>query len=70
MKIDSNKLDSQIHWCCRDCGKKALELPKNKGKKQFTVSTYHGGKCDVCGEQKAVTETRDFMYPVFEIGKD
>lgn len=43
MKIDSNKLDSKIYNCCRECGKHALTLPENKGKKQFDISTYQHG---------------------------
>jgi hypothetical protein len=47
-------------WVCRDCGMKA-----SKGK-SFQVSTYHFDKCDVCGEELAVTEPRDFYYPKFK----
>ena len=67
MKIDSNKPDTKIHWVCNDCGKKALKLPINKGKHQFSISTYHTGECDICKMEKSVTEARDFMYPVFEV---
>jgi len=63
---DSNKLGSDITWVCFDCGKEALSLPINKGKKQFLCSTVHNGKCDVCGKVKAVTEARDFQYPKFK----
>ncbi|MDI6788419.1 MAG: hypothetical protein QME51_08620 [Planctomycetota bacterium] len=48
---------------CQDCGSKA-----NKGR-QFQVSTWHIGKCDVCKKKKPVTEPRDFYYPVFEVEK-
>ena len=47
------------NWICQECGSKA-----SKGK-QFDVSTWHEGKCDVCGETKEVTEPRDFFYPEF-----
>ena len=67
MKIDSNSLDSTIRWVCSDCGRKAMQLPENKGKRAFQISTYHTGECDVCKQRKAVTETRDFMFPVFEM---
>lgn len=70
MKIDSNKIGSKIYCVCSDCGKAALKLPENKGKKQFDVSTFHRGVCDVCSQIKAVTETRDFMYPVFEVNDE
>jgi len=46
-------------WVCSDCGKKASK------KGQFMCSTWHKGKCGVCGEIKAVTEPRDFHYPKF-----
>lgn len=65
MKVDSNKLGTNIHWVCLTCGKRALGRPNNKGKKQLSVSTYHNGICDVCRKEKAVTETRDFGYPIF-----
>ena len=43
----------QITWLCQDCGKRL-------SKKQFDCSTWHKGKCDICGEEKDVTEPRDF----------
>lgn len=67
MKVNSNELKSKIRQVCFDCGQAALKLPENRGKKQFDVSTVHTGICDVCKERKGVTETRDFMYPVFEV---
>jgi len=63
---DSNKLGSKIHWVCFDCGKEALYLPINKGKKQFLCSTVHNGVCDACKKQKPVTEARDFGFPIFK----
>jgi hypothetical protein len=68
MKIkDSNSLNTDIHWVCIDCGKRALSNAINIGKKQFSVSTYHNGTCDVCKELKSVTQTRDFGFPKFEV---
>lgn len=67
MKVDSNKLGSKINSVCWDCGHAALELPINKIKKNFLISTYHKGKCDVCKQDKSVTEPRDFGYPIFEV---
>lgn len=67
MRIDSNKLGSNIYNVCSDCGNKAMELPENKGKNSFSVSTCHKGTCDVCREIKSVTEARDYGYPVFEV---
>lgn len=48
-------------WVCYDCGN-AAQPDKSK---IFTVSTYHEGRCGVCGQLKMVTETRDFGYPDF-----
>ena len=42
-------------WCCDFCG-------RTYGQPRPGCSTYHEGKCDVCGEIKAVTETRDYGY--------
>lgn len=66
MDKDSNNLNTHIHWVCFDCGKKALSKPVNRSKKQFSISTVHKSLCDVCGETKPVTETRDFGYPIFD----
>jgi len=63
---DSNKLNSEIYLVCQDCGSKALKSPINKGKTQFSVSTWYEGRCDVCGKLKTVTEVRDFRFPIFE----
>lgn len=60
-------------WVCRECGieanrKTCLKKYGSEPKKPcFEVSTYHQGKCDVCGEAKMVTEPRDFFYPSFNI---
>ena len=42
-------------WICDLCGTKY-------GKYHGGVSTYHIGKCDWCGQDKAVTEDRDYGY--------
>lgn len=47
-------------WVCFKCG-----INASNGK-SFTVSTYHEGKCDVCGKIKSVTEPRDFYHPKFD----
>lgn len=54
------------YWVCSDCGTKAQSNPK----KIFETSTYHAGRCEVCWEYKAVTEPRDFGYPVFLIEEE
>lgn len=64
-----------INEVCDDCGIEAHRLTclerynaePTKAKK--TISTYHNGKCEVCGEEKAVTEARDFFYPDFALLK-
>jgi hypothetical protein len=45
---------------CQDCGSTA------SGGKQFSVSTWSIGRCDICGKETAVTEPRDFYNPEFK----
>jgi hypothetical protein len=49
-------------WICNFCG---LAFGKASG-----ISTFHQGKCDVCGREASVTEPRDYDYlnlpPEFE----
>lgn len=69
--LDSNDLKTDIHNVCYECGVSAnvLTCLKRYGNRPkqlaFSVSTYHEGKCDFCGETKDITETRDFFYPDF-----
>jgi hypothetical protein len=42
-------------WCCSECGMK-------HGKAINKISTWHYGKCDVCGENNNVTQPRDFGH--------
>ena len=63
---DSNKIGSEIYWVCFECGREALTFPENKDKKQFLCSTWHQDTCDVCKEYRAVTQARDFGYPIFK----
>ncbi len=42
-------------WACEECGKK-------HGKGSKSVSTWHYGKCDVCGKNNHVTEPIDFGH--------
>lgn len=42
-------------WVCLDCG-------KQYGRRRGGICTMHNGRCDVCGENKAVTEPRDFGH--------
>lgn len=60
---------SSFDHFCSDCGQAAnfLVCLKKYGAKPkqsaFSVSTFHQGTCDICGETKAVTEARDYFYP-------
>lgn len=47
-------------WVCAECGMRA------SGGRCFEISTYHIGKCDVCGKECMVTQPRDFYYPEFK----
>lgn len=64
---------NDIKQVCSPCGITAnvLTCLKKYGNppKQlcFTVSTFHKGKCDCCGQEKEVTEVRDFFYPDFSL---
>lgn len=67
------KTNDQIHWVCSACGITAnyLTCLKKFGKPPlkpaFEVSTFHENTCDVCGHKRAVTESRDFFYPDFQL---
>lgn len=58
---------------CYECGVSAnvLTCLKRYGQRphqvSFTVSTYGSGTCKICGEEKDVTEKRDFFYPEFDL---
>jgi len=45
--------EAQPQWVCNDCGQDRYGIPNE-------VSTWHVGKCGICGETKPVTEPRDF----------
>lgn len=47
-------------WICVICGKKYANPNRMlKGR----VSTWHFDRCNYCGEETNVTESRDFGYP-------
>ncbi len=58
---------------CFECGVSAnvLTCIKEYGDRPkklcFILSTYHTGTCDICGEEKNLTEARDFFYPDFSL---
>jgi len=66
-------MNKEIYQVCNNCGLEANRLTclKKYGaeplKPKFDVSTYHLGKCDVCGKTHPVTEARDFFYPDFSL---
>ena len=47
--------NENINHVCQDCGKK-------NNWDQFSVSTWYIGICDICKQQKSVTQFRDFFY--------
>lgn len=61
---------------CGRCGKEANRLTclkkycREPWKIKFSTSNYHKGICDVCGEETAVTEPRDYFYPDFSLLKN
>ena len=71
--LNSNNINTTIHNVCSDCGIKANRLTclkkhgKEPDKKAFSLSTFHTGICDFCKQEKAVTETRDFFFPDFNL---
>lgn len=59
----------KIYWVCQECGEEARQRTMKSGVKhcgRAKLSTWHVGKCDVCGETKPVTEPRDFGHSVFD----
>jgi len=74
--VDSNDLNSKIHNVCGECGISAnvLTCLKKYGKPpkklRFDISTMHTGKCDYCGEEKSITEVRDYFYGDFNLLKN
>ena len=66
-------MEKEIYNVCDKCGIEANRLTclKRYGRepllKKFTISTYHMGKCDVCGKVTGVTEARDFFHPDFSL---
>ena len=50
-------------WICAKCGARYCNHPAK-------IATFHYGTCDVCGEDNAVTEPRDFGYLSAEWKRD
>ncbi len=52
-----NRDINKIAWVCGNCGNKYGKYPDGN------VSTWHNGKCGVCGNRDVpVTEPKDFSY--------
>lgn len=52
------KEDNYPKWNCRECAiKYGGKYPPGH------ISSWHQGTCGVCGEEKSVTEPRDYGYP-------
>jgi hypothetical protein len=49
--------DDYPAWICADCGSRLGRLPADH------ISTWHRGTCGWCGEDRDVTEPRDYGYP-------
>lgn len=66
-------MKKEINEVCSACGITAnyLTCLKKYGrpplKKAFDISTFHEGKCQVCGKNTLVTEPRDYFYPDFSL---
>ncbi len=54
--MNKNKLDKYPSTVCQDCGYIGSDG------RQFQISTWYKGKCDVCGMTTVVTEARDFYH--------
>jgi len=50
------KVKSYPSWACVPCGQ------KHGSGKSKSVSTFHYGKCGICGKNAEVTEPRDFGH--------
>ena len=52
-------------WVCAECALGVLNEEEKTNLKDH-LSTFHTGICGVCNKEKAVTEPRDFNYPIFD----
>ncbi len=54
-----------VSWICDQCAKDSggvMPVPENH------CATYHYGKCDVCKEDKSVTQSRDYSWLMSQSG--
>lgn len=60
---------SDFNYLCSDCGITANNMTRIRqfGHRAtieaYSVSTFHTGICDVCGQERRVTELRDYFHP-------
>jgi hypothetical protein len=52
-----DNVSNDPHWICFDCG-----AQYGRGLRPGGVSSVHDGKCEVSGDERPVTEPRDFGY--------
>ena len=52
------------YWICDECGHR-FGSPRG----MIEYSTYHAGICEVCGEGKGVTASRNYGYPDLQKAK-
>lgn len=48
-------------WTCHECA-----VDNGGAMVKSHLATWHSGVCDVCRENKPVTEPRDYRYPKFK----
>lgn len=53
--VEQQSFKEYPEWVCYECGMK-------HGRRAPGVAAWHSDKCDVCDQQKDVTEPRDFGH--------
>lgn len=63
--------NKEVHWVCSECGSLGrflhLTVYKEASLPMASLSTYHVGECELCGDERPVTELRDFGYLDLEL---
>jgi hypothetical protein len=67
MKTTRKHFSQEIYpdFVCKECAERAGGSSKRSRALCNMVATYHMGKCDICGQEKPLTQPRDFGYPNF-----
>lgn len=66
-------MEKEINNVCMNCGIAAktltcLRIYGNRPNKLCSdISTFYKGFCDCCGEERELTQARDFFYPDFTL---